>query len=235
MKSAPLHTVIHSFEPPLSALPVAERRVLTVKIKVHMIPKSKIYIMGFVTLIGFPLLGVTIVGFVEDNPYNFNWFWEMIWWQQLLLGGAAGTAAGFLAWGLISTDFLKPTLEKYGNLIGKMNLNNSEIIFLSICAGFGEEILFRAVLQQYWGIWITALVFVAIHGYLDPRNMRMVVYGLTMTIIIAGVGYLYEYSGLLAAAAAHTMIDVVLFKKLSGYDYAPVQKKDQPEIFDSDK
>lgn len=197
-----------------------------------MIPKSRIYIMGLVTLIGFPLLGVTIVGIVEDNPNTFSWFWEMNWWKQLLLGSALGTAAGFIAWGLITTNFLKPTLEKYGRLIGKMKLSNGEIIFLSICAGVGEELLFRAVLQQYWGIWITALVFVAIHGYLDPRNMKMVVYGLTMTLIIAGVGYLYEYSGLLTAAAAHTMIDVVLFKKLSGYDYQSTPKKDEPEFFD---
>lgn len=197
-----------------------------------MIPKSRIYIMGLVTLIGFPLLGITIVGFAEDNPYDFKWFWEIVWWQQLLLGAAFGTAAGYAAWALISTDFLKPTLEKYGKLIGKLNLNNGQIIFLSICAGAGEEVLFRAVLQQYWGIWITALVFVAIHGYLDPRNIKMAVYGITMTLIIAAVGYLYEYTGLLTAIAAHTMIDVVLFKKLSSYDYGSAKKDEDSQAIE---
>ena len=195
-----------------------------------MIPKSRIYAMGLVTLIGFPLLGLTVVGIMEDNPYDFKWFWEITWWQQLAWGTALGTLAGFAAWWLISTDFLKPTLEKYGKLIGKLRLNNGEIVFLSICAGVGEEIFFRAVLQQYWGIWITSVVFVAIHGYLDPRNSRMVIYGLTMTVIIAGIGYLYEYAGLLAAAAAHTMIDVVLFKKLSTYDYGKSVGKTNDEF-----
>ena len=82
-------------------------------------------------------------------------------------------------------------------------------------AGFGEEILFRACIQQYWGIWITAIFFVAIHGYLNPKDWRLSIYGLFMTFIIVIIGYMYQFFGLWSAIFAHFAIDLYLLKKLT--------------------
>jgi membrane protease YdiL (CAAX protease family) len=90
----------------------------------------------------------------------------------------------------------------------------------------GEEFLFRGVIQSYWGIWITAIFFVAIHGYLDPRDKKMMTYGLTMTVIIGILGYMNTYLGLIAPMAAHMAIDVVLLYKLTNdpvFNFKPIQ------------
>ena len=183
--------------------------------------------MGFATLIGFPAIGYTLVGFVEDNPWDFIFNWTTMNIGIQLAGGVAfGTLAGFFAWWLINRRDMLIIKMKYGVLIHSLKLNNWEIIFLSFCAGVGEEFLFRGVIQPYWGIWITAIFFVAIHGYLDPRDKKMMTYGLTMTVIIGLLGYMKIYLGLIAPMAAHMFIDVVLLYMLSNdkvFNFKPSQ------------
>lgn len=181
------------------------------------IQKSKIYVMGFATLIGFPIIGITIVGLVEEQPWSFEFGWlsPLNAGVQILVGLVAGFIFGLLAWWMISRPQMKEIKLKYGRLIHKLKLNVGEILFLSFSAGVGEEFLFRGVLQPYWGVWITAVFFVAIHGYLDPRDKNMMSYGLTMTVIIGILGYFKIYLGLIAPMAAHMAIDVVLLYKLT--------------------
>ena len=192
-------------------------RSATFAFQIKPMPKSKIYLMGFATLLAFPIVGITIVGAVEEDPWSFvfNWFTPYNIPIQLIVGLAFGTFAGFLAWWLINRPQLKEIKMKYGVLIHGFKLNIWEILFLSFSAGVGEEFLFRGVLQPYWGIWITAIFFVAIHGYLDPRDKKMMTYGLTMTVIIGLLGYMKVYVGLMAPMAAHFAIDVVLLYKLT--------------------
>jgi len=184
--------------------------------------------MGLVTLFGFPAIGYTIIGLVEDNPWVFeiNWTHPMNLGTQILSGLAFGTLAGFFAWWLINQRSMLEIKMKYGKLIHNFKLNLWEIIFLSFCAGVGEEFLFRGVIQPYWGIWITAIFFVAIHGYLDPKNKKMMTYGLVMTLIIGLLGYMKNYLGLVAPMMAHFAIDVVLLYMLSKdkvFNFTPSQ------------
>ena len=94
-------------------------------------------------------------------------------------------------------------------------MNIGTIVIVSICAGVGEEILFRGILQSYFGIWITAVGFVAIHGYLNPLDWRISIYGAYMTAAIIAIGYLNQLYGLTSAMIAHTIIDIILFVKLT--------------------
>jgi len=64
------------------------------------------------------------------------------------------------------------------------------------------------------GIIITAILFVAIHGYLNPRNWRISIYGVFMTAGIVLLGYLAETMGLLVAIVAHTIIDIYLLNRM---------------------
>lgn len=183
-------------------------------------PKSKIYFMGLATLLGFPMVGITLVGFIEDNPWSFefNWFTPMEVLPQLLIGLIIGAVAGFIAWWMINRKDMLLIKKKYGVLIYNFKLTIWEILFLSFSAGVGEEFLFRGIIQTYWGIWITAIFFVAIHGYLDPRDNKMMRYGLFMTLVIGILGYLKIHFGLIAPMAAHFAIDVVLLYKLTNDD-----------------
>lgn len=177
--------------------------------------KSLFFGLGFITLFGFSFLGFFINYLIKD------WHWQTVFnhgqpfYLQLLVGLLFGFVAAFLAWKLINSKVLKPTLSKYSDIISGLNLNIHEIIFISFCAGFGEEILFRACIQQYWGIWITAIFFVAIHGYLNPKDWRLSIYGLFMTFIIVIIGYMYQFFGLWSAIFAHFAIDLYLLKKLT--------------------
>lgn len=204
-----------------------------------MLPKSRIYIMGFATLFGFPIIGITVIGFVEADPWQFifNWNSPLSAAYQTLIGLVFGTLAGFFAWWLINRREMLQIKMKYGILINKFRLSNWEILFLSFCAGVGEEFLFRGIIQPYWGIWITAIFFVAIHGYLDPRDKKMMTYGLTMTIIIGLLGYMKMYIGLVAPMAAHMAIDVVLLYKLTNdkvFNFTPSQPSEAFRVLDEE-
>lgn len=179
--------------------------------------KKNIYLLGLATLFGFPILGITILGFVESNPWDFpfNWTYPQGLPLQIILGLFVGLFAGLVAWWTINRPSMLPIKFKYGILISQFRLTIWEILFLSAAAGIGEEFLFRGILQEYWGVWITAIVFVAIHGYLDPRNNKMMIYGVIMTIFIGILGYMKIYLGLIAPIVAHFAIDVVLLFKLT--------------------
>ena len=97
------------------------------------------------------------------------------------------------------------------NLISSMKITRTDALFISFCAGFGEEILFRTGMQHYLGILITSVVFVAIHGYLNPFNWRYSLYGLIVLPFILLLSWGFEYFGLWFAIAAHFSYDVVLF------------------------
>lgn len=173
--------------------------------------------MGFATLLGFPAIGITLIGFIESNPWDFkfNWFAPENFTIQIIVGLLFGTLSGFIAWAMINHKSFIQIKMKYGLLIHSFKMNLWEILFISFCAGVGEEFLFRGIIQPYWGIWITAIFFVAIHGYLDPRDKKMMIYGIMMTIVIGVLGYMKVYLGLIAPMAAHFAIDVVILYKLT--------------------
>lgn len=137
-------------------------------------------------------------------------------WQQVTVGLCGGILAGMAGVNLLRHPYIRPAAQRYQKLILQFNLKPVDVIFLSFCAGFGEEILFRGAIQSYLGIWPTAIGFVAIHGYLNPRNLRISIYGSFMTLAIAGIGYLCVYFGIWSAIAAHFAIDIVLFMSVLG-------------------
>ncbi len=169
------------------------------------------------TLIGFPLIGWVILYIFGKDPlmlWNQS-LWSVAWYWQAAIGLILGVILGKSAQYIVTRPFLKETERKYSNLIRKLKLTHAQIIFISFCAGFGEELLFRGSIQPLLGIWVTALLFVAIHGYLNPTNWKISVYGLFMTVAIALLGYCTVYLGILTACVAHMMIDVVLFYHLT--------------------
>jgi uncharacterized protein len=175
----------------------------------------KIITLGLFTIIVFPL-----AAFIINYIFSSESFWDIFISKQgilyeTLLGLSIGILAGILAWVIIKLQILQPVREKYQGVIGSLKMNIGTIILVSICAGVGEEILFRGVLQSYFGVWITAVCFVAIHGYLNPLDWRISLYGCYMALAIVVIGYLHQYYGLTSAMLAHTMIDIVLFVKLT--------------------
>lgn len=168
-----------------------------------------LHLAGF-TMVGMPLIAYVIDVFSDDLNLRARIFGGEEWYIQIGVGIAAGLVSAIIASVISSMNFLQKSASKYTELIMSMNLNRNEIIFISICAGFGEEILFRGAIQPFWGIYITAVFFVAIHGYLSLRDWRISIYGIVMTVIIIGLGYITEIFGLWSAIIAHAIIDLYL-------------------------
>ena len=74
---------------------------------------------------------------------------------------------------------------------------------------------FRGAIQPLAGIWVTSFLFVLLHGYINPRNWPLTIYGLYMVAVIGVLGIFTEHFGIITAITGHIMIDYILLKKLS--------------------
>jgi len=167
-------------------------------------------ILGLVTLIGMPLLAI-LLAWIFNLDYNLKqWFLPENFWKQLLIGLVYGLIIAIIASWITERKFMTKVKSKYSRLLGNLNLSWFDVFFLSVCAGIGEEILFRFALQRLTGVWIAAIIFVAIHGYLNYKDRALCVYGVFMVIASAGFGYLTLKLGLLSAMVAHITVDVYL-------------------------
>ena len=176
---------------------------------------QKIIHLATLTLIGFPMIGWVINWLAGGPPFRELFFIQAPLLQQLSIGIATGIVSGWLAWVIIQSKAMQAVRQKYAGIIRQFNLSPLQILYISLCAGIGEEILFRGVIQPYLGIWYTAILFVAIHGYLNPFDRKLFLYGVYMTLVIAVIGYLTNRFGLYTAMAAHAVIDVILLYKMS--------------------
>ncbi|MCC5938122.1 MAG: CPBP family intramembrane metalloprotease [Lunatimonas sp.] len=178
--------------------------------------RVSLFWLGLLTLLVFGLLGILVIVFLQDaepwavltrgRPVGEQFFW----------GIGVGLASSTLALLLISAPFFTKERHYYRRLIESFQWTPASILLVSMCAGVGEELFFRAGLQPLLGIWWTSLIFVALHGYLNPTNWRISVYGALMVGVIAGFGFLFEGIGFWAVAIAHTVFDWVLISKLTG-------------------
>ena len=116
--------------------------------------------------------------------------------DSLGLGIVIGMLYAVLALGFMQASVFKKLPTRIETMVQNMNLSIWDCLFLSICAGVGEELLFRSGVQFYLGPIITSVIFVAIHGYLNPFNWRMSLYGLIVLPFILLISYALEEFGL---------------------------------------
>ena len=166
--------------------------------------------LALATLIGMPLIAIVIDRFSDTVNLQLAITGDGNYSMQLLWGAIAGLGIAVGAHLLIASPLLNEVNSSYARLLGRFRLTFSEILLISLCAGVGEEMLFRGAVQPFLGIPIASVLFVAIHGYLNPRDWRLSVYGIFMTAGIALLGYLCHTRGLLSAIVGHTLIDVYL-------------------------
>ena len=166
------------------------------------------------TLLVFGGVGVWLISSVQDRSLASVVFGTTPAWKQVLVGITSGLVISAGAWAIITRSFLTPVRMKYATLIGPLMPGVTAQVLVSVCAGVGEELFFRGALQHWLGIPWTTVVFVALHGYLDPRDLRISLYGIYLTAAMIGLGWLAREMGLLAPIIAHTLIDIVLLNRL---------------------
>lgn len=180
--------------------------------------KRSIYLLGLVTLLVFPLPTFFGLYFIEGiGP------WEILQLDQfkldvLGLGIVVGLLYAWLALAFMTAPVFKELPTRVEHIVRSMNLNLIDCIFLSICAGVGEELLFRSGVQFYLGPIFTSVFFVAIHGYLNPLNWRMSLYGVIVLPFILLISYGYYEFGLWFSIGAHFSYDLLLFRIMTEKD-----------------
>ena len=136
---------------------------------------------------------------------------ENFQWYPIALGLGFGVLYAIFALFVMQAKVFKEMPTRVEKLVQSMNLTTLDCLFLSLCAGVGEELLFRSGVQFYLGPIITTILFVAIHGYLNPFNWRMSLYGLIVLPFILVISFALEDYGLWFCISAHFSYDFVLF------------------------
>lgn len=149
-------------------------------------------------LSGFPELS----GFLQFN--NITSVWSLI-------GIEFGFVIGFIMIVITNIGSESASISAQVSVIQSLHLSVIELLFLSFCAGFGEEILFRLFLQEWLHPLLASLFFVAIHGYINPKDWSTTKYGLLVLLFIISISYALKPLGIWFCISAHIAYDFVLF------------------------
>lgn len=171
--------------------------------------------MALVTLVVMGGSGWALMAFVQGRLVVDLLLGPWPWHEQIVAGTVLGMGIAAVAWRLISAPRMQGIRARYASIVAAMMPTVGLQWTVSLCAGVGEELLFRGALQHWLGVPITAILFVAIHGYLDPRDRAMLDYGLFLTLAICVLGWAADRAGLLLPMVAHTVIDAVLIRRLA--------------------
>lgn len=164
--------------------------------------------MGFVTLLMAPL-GWLLCGMPEISHFLQLDRIASIWTG---IGIEYGVVFGIFMLIMTNTEEARKSFSGQHQLIRDMRLNVVDILFLSLCAGFGEEILFRVAVQQWLHPILASIAFVAIHGYINPKDLDTTKYGLLVCLFITVLSFaISREQGLWFCIAAHASYDFVLF------------------------
>ncbi len=97
-------------------------------------------------------------------------------------------------------------------LVGRLDLDALNPLWISLSAGIGEELLFRGALQPILGIWWASFIFTLAHfrsGEFYSMNWQKLIYAASVFIAGLFLGYVFLEIGLIAAIVTHTIVNVV--------------------------
>jgi membrane protease YdiL (CAAX protease family) len=107
--------------------------------------------------------------------------------------------------------WLRPSGKK-PSPAASVDLSGAKPLMFSLLAGVGEETLFRGALQPLWGIWLTSLVFAALHfrtARFAQGRLKQLQYLVSVFAVSVGLGFIFERFGLSVAIALHAALDIV--------------------------
>lgn len=171
-------------------------------------------LLAGVTLLGMGGIGMVLIVLVQERSIVPVLHADRSIAVLLGAGTLAGAVMSMGGWFIIRRPWLRPVLDRYASIIGPLAPSLWQQVMVSACAGVGEELLFRGALQHWLGIPLTALLFVALHGYLDPRDRPVMAYGLYLSAWMLGFGWFALHHGLLAPMVAHAVFDLFIMSRL---------------------
>lgn len=188
--------------------------------------------LGLLTLIGFPIPTFVVLYYVEGiHPFAIFEF-EKCGFFEISTGLVLGVLYALIALQFMKFKVFDQLPNRIEKIVAKMKLSVLECLFLSMCAGVGEELLFRSGMQWYLGPIITSVFFVAIHGYLNPMNWRFSLYGIIVLPFILLISYGFIEWGLWFAISAHFAYDFVLFLVMTRQEPLPNNQFESVDLKD---
>lgn len=132
-----------------------------------------------------------------------------------LLGVGLGllAAAPMVAGSWALTDRIG-ALQRLGQALASINgdLSWSACLLLAASSSVGEELLFRAVIQEHLGLWVGVVLFAAAHVPVERDLWPWPVLALGAGLVFGG---LYEATGAaLAPAVAHFVVNLLNLRYL---------------------
>lgn len=132
-------------------------------------------------------------------------------WRQLgiavgLVVPLFGLATGVDALGRWLQPEVYAQLERVLNAMSRGVTNPGVAVALGLCAGIGEELLFRGAIQPRFGIALTALLFAASH---TQYGVSFAVLGVLVIGVI--LGYERKYLNTTSAIITHALYNTVAF------------------------
>ncbi|MDX1652698.1 MAG: CPBP family intramembrane glutamic endopeptidase [Brumimicrobium sp.] len=174
-------------------------------------PKVQFHILGWITLLLFPAISLTALWYFEHQTVREVLEPDQFLKPYTLLGVEFGLFYGLFIIAVTQFPFFEEMSKRQEFLFKELNLNWGDIIFMSFCAGFGEEVLFRAGIQTWLGPWLTSFVFVAVHGYFNPMSWKKSMTGIVLFPFILILSFAYESYGLWFCVGAHFSYDLLMF------------------------
>jgi uncharacterized protein len=169
--------------------------------------KKFLYLLLFPVEFSLVLIAFIITLFIKKPfPSLFTGFAPPLALFIICICGAG--LAGLVSLAGSKIRIFKEILDILIGFVRDYKLNLFDIFFISLTAAFCEEILFRAVLQPMWGIYITSFAFILLHGYFNPLNWKMSVFGLIMFCVSLIIGSIYIKYGLVPAMLFHFSYDL---------------------------
>ncbi|TNE74035.1 MAG: CPBP family intramembrane metalloprotease [Bacteroidetes bacterium] len=176
--------------------------------------KSSVYLMGLITLLVFPIPTFLVLYFWEEIPPVEVFQLEKFDVIPVGYGLQFGFIYAIFALLLLRSSVFDGLPKNIEHIVRSMKLSIFDSLFLSLCAGIGEELLFRSGFQYYFDPFLVSIFFIAIHGYFNPMSWRMSLYGLILLPFIVLISYGYYEFGLWFSISAHFMYDFVVFMSI---------------------
>jgi len=168
--------------------------------------KKFLYIMLFLLELALVIIAFVLTLFAKTRFASLFSFHSPALALFIIITAGAG-AAVLISLLVVKLSVFSPVYDLLKQLVAGFKLSIADAFVIALTAGICEEILFRAVLQPMWGIWITSFVFILLHGYFNPLNWRMSLFGLLMFCLSLAIGFVYMNYGLIPAMALHFTYD----------------------------
>lgn len=168
--------------------------------------------LSLASLVFYLFLATLLFYFFHDEGLFAVFFGGESFPYQLAVGSLCGLAAAGVIIFFCTRSPMKDVLDDYTifRVISRAEFSSFDRIQVSVFAGVGEEVLFRGAIQPLLGIWVTSILFVAIHGYFKFKSAGHILFGVLLFLLSMMLGVLFETVGLVSAMAAHTVYDLVL-------------------------